>query len=134
MSELSNKAEINIDAAKKLLDSTHFCSSVHCSYYSCVQLMKHIIIHKIGMSEENISLEEKRSPMLGSHGLYINLTLTYLKSNVKRDDWKLFNDEIVKLKRARRDADYIDVTIDYDSSRFSYARAVDINKVLRKVA
>jgi hypothetical protein len=97
--------------------------------------MKHIIIHKLGMSEEDIGIEEKKNIRLGSHGLYINLTLAYLKSNgVKRDDWKLFNDEIVKLKRARKDADYIDMVIDYDLTRHSYTRAVDINKVLRKVA
>ncbi len=38
-------------AAQELNKLTYYCSSVHCSYYSCIQLMKHVIEHKLGYDD-----------------------------------------------------------------------------------
>ena len=66
MSNLQNKAEINIDSAKILHDRGNYPSVAHCSYYACYQLIKHIWLHKLGKSENELEAlcKEKKEKAL----------------------------------------------------------------------
>lgn len=92
------------------------------------------------MTEEEIEQEfkeyNKNNPYhrIGTHEFYINKTLTYMRDKLNREDNKLFNNEIVNLKKERVKSDYYDIMIDYDCSRKSLNKAKEIIKILKKVA
>ncbi|MDY0280344.1 MAG: hypothetical protein RBR35_07270 [Salinivirgaceae bacterium] len=56
MSYLRQKSEFNLDAAKLLQSNSLFAPSVHCSYYSCLQLLKATIIEFFGVSYEELDI------------------------------------------------------------------------------
>lgn len=85
MSYLKNKSEINYAAAVLLQKQSLYPSVIHCAYYSCFQLMKHLLITNLGKSESDIS-NEVRNTSDGSHEVMINNILNHLKSQNK--DWK----------------------------------------------
>ena len=109
MSQLKNKSELNRAAADFLQKQNYFPSVIHCTYYSCVQLMKHILIFTLGKTEAEIS-HEIRNSNSGSHEVMINNINDHLKNNNK--DWKTFNTNINQLKRLRVIADYENTQID----------------------
>ncbi len=53
MSILKSKSDINLMAAELLHKNSLYPSVVHCSYYSCFQLMKHLWLGKMGKTEGN---------------------------------------------------------------------------------
>ncbi len=136
MSQLLNKSQINFAAAHELQKKSYYCSSVHCSYYSCIQLMMHIIYNKIGYDQKKLSdtFQNYRASNTnakgGLHEFYINLVVAHL--NTHRLDAKTFNKEIFKLKKTRTDADYFDIVIGPDECRFSLQKAEEINKIIQK--
>ena len=72
MSFLKNKSEINFEAAKLLHQNYLFPAVVHCSYYSCIQLMKHIYLFKIKKTEDNLRQEIRKSRDKSSHNTLID--------------------------------------------------------------
>jgi hypothetical protein len=109
MSHLTNKSDINRAAADLLQTNYYYPSVIHCSYYSCIQLMKHIFLFILNKSEVDLE-SEGRTTGTGSHEVLINSINTHLKTNNK--DWKTFNTNINQLKRLRVAADYQDIEID----------------------
>jgi hypothetical protein len=109
ISQLSNKSEINKAAAELLQDKSYYPSVVHCAYYSCIQLMKHILLFTLNKTEAEIANEVRNSGE-GSHEIMINNINGHLRSNNK--DWKTFNSSINQLKRLRVNADYENIQID----------------------
>ena len=109
MSHLKNKSELSKAAADLLQRNSFYPSVIHCAYYSCIQLMKHILIATLGKTEAEIAAEVRSSPK-GSHEIMINNINKHLKSNSK--DWRTFNSKITQLKRLRVDADYGNIQID----------------------
>jgi hypothetical protein len=111
MSYLKSKSELNRAAAAQLYKSGQHPSAVHCAYYSCVQLMKHIIIHKFGKSEEDIDREcqlldvNGKRKYGGTHEYLINVLLSRFISLGKNPT--NFNN-VVQLKKLRVKSDYWD--------------------------
>lgn len=133
MSALTEKSEINRDAAQKLYDIQYYCSTVHCAYYSCVQLMMHILLYELGYTEATLTTAISNDTR-GSHEFYINAVTKHLiAKNTNRDERKLFGEEIVNLKKLRTKADYHDEKIGEAQGRHSVTKATDIYKILRKV-
>jgi hypothetical protein len=128
-SNLKNKSGLNRAAADVLLKSNYYPSVIHCSYYSCVQLMKHNLIFIIGKTESQL-IEEQRKSNEGSHEVLINNTIIYLKSNNK--DWKTFNTNINQLKKLRIESDYSNINIDSDKGRKSLLLTDSVLKILNK--
>ena len=128
MSHLKNKSEINSMAAILLQKQSLYPSVVHSAYYSCVQLMKHILIFTLGKTEAEISSEVRNSNS-GSHEVMINNINDHLKSNNK--DWKTFNTNINQLKRLRVIADYENTQIDFGKSNDSIHLSDIVLKHLR---
>ena len=109
MSYLKNKSEINRLAADLLQKQSFYPSVIHCAYYSCIQLMKHLMLNKLGKTEIDI-VNEVRNSTNGTHEVMINSIIMYLKLSNK--DWKTFNTNINQLKRLRVSADYENIEID----------------------
>lgn len=112
MSELLKKSEENQQAALYLFSKQGwYASSVHCAYYSCIQLMIHALLTVGGKSEKEI---EDKTQSGGSHIYYITETRRLIEqknySAVKR-----FN-TIKDLASYRIKSDYKNVEITYDIS------------------
>ncbi|MEI6816028.1 MAG: hypothetical protein WCL14_05415 [Bacteroidota bacterium] len=108
MSAILNKSESNSKAALSLKQGAFYASSIHCSYYSCIQLMLHIMLYKFKLTQDEIdsNADEKGE---GSHVYLINFFTTEIdKVNANSRN---FNTNITTLKRARRKADYKDLEI-----------------------
>ena len=119
MAFLRAKSELNRAAADSLYKSGQHPSAVHCAYYSCVQLMKHIMIHQIGKSEQDIDNEYRQIGVDGKrkfggiHEYLINVLYGVLIS--KDVDATTFNSNVLQLKKLRGKSDYSD-TFQVDSS------------------
>jgi uncharacterized protein (UPF0332 family) len=131
MGHLKNKSEINLTAAELLHKNNLYPSVVHCAYYSCVQLMRHIWTNKMGKTFDELSVLTKNSKE-GSHELLINKVKTFLRSESLDD--RAFNNSILQLKKLRVKADYedeqIDSTISHNSISLSNATIKILNKTL----
>src|ERR1700733_12573272 len=107
MSELKNKSDINKLAAELLLKSTYYVSSVHSSYYMCIQLMLYIIFHKKKIkTKADFNLEVKNRSHGGSHGHAIYIIGLELANAHKMDAYKNFQNLVPKLKEYREKSDY----------------------------
>ena len=102
MSNLSNKSEINIDAAKLLNDKNLYPAVAHCAYYACYQKIKHIWLHKQGKTELELETLGKSKPRMGSHEVLINEIGTFIKNSGSKnniEDSRVYNNNILQLKR-----------------------------------
>lgn len=135
MAYLIGKSNLNKAAADELYKSGHHPSVVHCAYYSCVQLMKHIIIHKIGKSEKQIEQDLRQTDQSGRkmnggvHEYLINILYTNIKS--QNMDGTVFNTNITQLKKLRGHADYsdafnVDSTVSHKSITLANAVIKDL--------
>src|SRR5690606_28722094 len=103
MGHLKNKSEINLVAAELLNKQYLYPAVVHCAYYSCLQLMRHIWINQMGKSLQELGVLTRNSRD-GSHEVLINQIKMFLKS-LSLDD-RSFNNSITQLKKLRIKADY----------------------------
>lgn len=108
MSSLRNKSEINITAAEHLDGESIYPPVAHCAYYSCYQFMKHIWLHSMNKTDNDLGLLTKNTKE-GSHEILINQIIKYL--NTKNQDTRSFRTEIVSLKKLRHKSDYDNVEI-----------------------
>ena len=108
MSSLRNKSEINIGAAEHLDKKGVYPPVAHCAYYSCYQFMKHIWLHSMNKTDNDLELLTKNTKE-GSHEILINQIIKYL--NTKNQDTRTFRTEIVSLKKLRHKSDYDNVEI-----------------------
>jgi len=129
-SHLTNKSGILKDAEKILNDKCLYAAVPHCSYYSCLQLMKHIWIHTLGNTE--VELESQCSiAKTGSHKVLINNIGSYIKEK-NTEDFRKFNPKISQLKRLRIDSDYKDILCDSSMSAKSMHLSNEIIPILKK--
>jgi len=130
MGHLKNKSEINLVAAELLNKQYLYPAVVHCAYYSCLQLMRHIWINQMGKSLQELGVLTRNSRD-GSHEVLINQIKMFLKS-LSLDD-RSFNNSITQLKKLRIKADYDDVSIDSSISSNSISLSKSTQTILKKV-
>ena len=133
MSFLIDKSEQNIKSADLLIINKHFASSVHCSYYCCIQLMLHILRTDFNKTEEEIDIESKKGSKdeSGFHNWLQNIILRefFIRDfNLGRD----FNNYIGSLKGARIKADYKNIYIEQRHAALALQHAKEINKILKE--
>ena len=124
MSILKQKSVFNSDAADLLQNKNLFAPSVHCSYYSCLQLLKVVICKFIGLSYEDIDKEINNGD---SHRYLISKVADTIYLNSKPEHTK-FSRNIKDLKKFRIDSDYNDIEITSDKSQ----NAIKIAKEIRE--
>ena len=112
-----------------LIQKSHSNTSVHCSYYACLQVFKHILIHKLGKSEASLKAEnELKIKKLGSHELVLDTVLENLRLNDK-SLYTSLRSWIYDLRNFRVTADYADEPIVEDKGKEAYelAAKIDLN-------
>lgn len=101
MSLIKYKSEENLEAAKLLNDNKKFTSSVHCSYYAVLQIMKYALNEKC-----HISYEKQNEPKDKDSHIYIRDEILYqLRSIQTKESIKRSFDAA---KALRRKADYLE--------------------------
>lgn len=125
MSKLRQKSDINIAAAKLLLDKTYYASSVHCSYYSCFQLLKYTIMDFFGIDyvtlSSNISTSEQNT-----HQYIINFISNKLTEYAGSNDSRDFKRKIKDLKQYRFESDYENIDVTFDKGNVALTKAMEI--------
>lgn len=134
MSCLKNKSEINISSAELLYNNNLYASSVHCAYYSCIQLMKYVICHQIGIDykqqqTEISQLKKQKAKRVGSHNYMID-KIEEIMRGVDKKEAALFVELIEDLKDFREESDYGNIEILSPQSSLSISKAQDIRKQL----
>lgn len=135
MSNLSNKSEINVDAAKLLNDKNLYSAVAHCAYYACYQKLKHIWLYQLHKTEQELENLGRTNTRMGSHEILINEIGTFIKDSGSKnfiDDFRVYNSNILQLKRLRTKADYEDTVFDYSNSSKSISLSNVIIPVLNK--
>jgi len=123
---LEDKSKENIKAAKVLIENEYYSPSIHCAYYSNIQLMKYILIFEYDMSEESIRNEQKKSKEgFSFHYWIINKFRKLLDTNKRREF-----DTIQYLKKERVRADYKNENISEENSKKALSLAKEINILL----
>lgn len=133
MSNLRQKSDFNIEAAKVLLkqDQTLFAPSVHCSYYSCFQLLKYTIKDFFEVDYDtqalNISTTQQKT-----HQYVINYIANKLKSLSSVVDSRDFKRKINDLKQFRVDSDYENIQVNSDKGNEALNKANEIRSYIIK--
>lgn len=115
MPELLKKSIQNFSAASLLIENELYASSVHCSYYSCLQKLKNVISRAYNIEYDELENERRRlnrkniSRNLATHEFLIDRKLMDLIRR-ERKDHRLIN-EINDIKLYRTTSDYDNVAI-----------------------
>ena len=133
MSNWKLKSESNIKGAELLIRNSLYSSSVHCSYYSNVQLMLHILFTDFNKSEDEIESESKQGSIdeKGYHN-WLKNTITrelFMKdAMIVRD----FNNFFGQLKALRVKADYKNSIINKNKASDAVGFSKSINEILKE--
>lgn len=123
MTVYQEKSLQSIDSANKLKSDSLYGSSVHCAYYSCVQLSKHVLVNVLSKTDE---IERNR----GSFHRFFIETIRQELSNKNRFRSLDFQKKIANLKALREQADYTDEHITSDRSKQAIEDALFVNNIL----
>jgi len=133
MTYFKAKSESNLKSAGILISNNHHASSVHCSYYSCVQLILHIFINDFKKTEDQINQESQ----LGSKNE--NGYHNWIRNQILREfftrDYNAgtdFNKFIGNLMNARVKADYKNISIEAKHSKQALSYANTIIELLKE--
>ena len=129
MRHLKNKSELNLGAAELLHQYSYYSSVIHCAYYSCIQLMKHTWLNSMGKSDNDLR-NLNNSSSQGSHEVLINQIKIFIQS--KSQNGRVFNRDILQLKRLRVNADYDEILIDSKKSNESLILSKSSLNILKK--
>ncbi len=135
MSELKEKSKFNIQAAELLQENNLFAPSVHCSYYSCLQLMKVVINEFLGISFEELERNIKNAQetqKLNTHTYIIKTISDNIRYGSKENQGE-FDRRIKDLKHCRISSDYENVQITTFESDKALIIAKEIRKQLKEI-
>lgn len=125
---LLKKSEQNIEAAELLISNKFYASSVHCSYYSCLQLMTYIVLTEDVMTESQLEKSKR------SHEDLITITYDFLRE--RTDDFyesRQIKNKISDAKGSRKRADYQNSEIDLVMSEKVFKEMKEVNAKLVKI-
>lgn len=130
MPNIKSKSTENYRAAIILSQDSckMYSASIHCAYYSCFLLVKHILCHRCYISYAN-----QNNQNVGSHLHIIGLILNDLSVKGEDDAYDLFDTNMSELKRLRMIADYENSLISPEESREAVVIADDTLKTLKNV-
>jgi hypothetical protein len=138
MSHLQSKSNDLVKAAALLHNEKLFPAVAHCSYYCCVQQMKHILLHSLHKTERDLmekrikhNRQVRKGAELGAHEFLINEIGILIEAKNSADSRTFFND-IGKLKKLRVSADYLDSKFDEKQSHESLRISNKIVPILQK--
>ena len=131
MSKIRQKSEFNITAAEHLLSESLYAPSIHCSYYSCYQLLKYTISYFFGIDydtqAQNIVLS---NPKQNSHQYVINFVVKELITLAGNDKSREFKRTLKDLKQYRTESDYENVEVDSVKGQNAFEKAKEIRSYI----
>ena len=130
MGKLKEKSEFNIAAAELLIENNYYAPSVHCSYYSCFQLLKYVINNFFGIDYDTLSSKIAMSDK-HTHTYVINYIGDEIDNMAGTIDSRWFLRTIKDLKQFREESDYDNIEINIDRGQLAYEKAIEIRKYLK---
>lgn len=125
-----------MEAASILIDNNCYAPSVHCSYYSVFQLIKHkfVRLKEISYAElSNNTISDKRN----THKYLIDEFCLHLQSDsVKKMsifDVRTLKREIEDLKQFRTESDYDNIEVNYETSNKALSLSNSILKRIKNI-
>ncbi|MDH5604248.1 MAG: hypothetical protein OEY51_09920, partial [Cyclobacteriaceae bacterium] len=116
----------------KLVNSPnyHYCSSVHCAYYSCYLQLYHIIFVILTTGKNDFNLKKKQWFNSNKGGIH-NFSIMFVYDNIDNVPIKSnFKNKIYELKKLRVQSDYENVSIGFEVSKAAITLANEITKLL----
>lgn len=134
MSYLKEKSNFNLDAADYLHTKNLYAPSVHCSYYSCLQILKVTINEFLEISYKDLELEikEAKKQHYNTHAYIIKKIGDEIR-NFSSEEHTMFNRNIKDLKKFREKSDYEDVQITTDESIKAFNLAKDLKQQIKNI-
>lgn len=133
MSFLKNKSEFNLEGAHILIENNCYAPSVHCSYYSVFQLIKHKFIKYKSITYSQLS-QRIGSDKRNTHKYLIDEFCLHLQNNSSK---KINAFEIRSLKRNIEDLKQFRIESDYDNIEIGYERSnkalILSNSILKRI-
>lgn len=132
---LKNKSILNLDAAEVLIKSPnyHHCASVHCSYFSCLQVLKYILLTILNEKEEEIYTKRNAGIYkLGEHEYFIQRIHEQFLQGKDYQNASVFKNKIIELKSIRVVSDYKNDSIEIDKSDYALSLAKEILTLLKR--
>lgn len=112
---MKEKSNTNEEAALLLKDNGQLCSSIHCSYYSIVQTLIHLLLHHYDLTNEEIK-ERHFSQNKGIHW-YLKKFFSEEIDIVSRLKGRDFRSFLGQLNALRVKSDYHDLPITIDETQ-----------------
>lgn len=129
MSKLKEKSKFNIDAAEFLLKKQLYAPSVHCSYYSCFQLLKYTIKDFCGIDYDTQAANILKSKQ-NTHQYVINYVTSELEKFVEFEKIRKFKKTLKDLKQFRIESDYENIEVNIDKGESALNKAKEIRSYL----
>ena len=132
MSILLDKSKGSTAAALLLRDQSLYASSVHCAYYSCIQLVSHILINDYGVDGMK-AYRERKNPNEGSHEALIHRFIKELLTDYPGEGRRArdIRNDVFQLKEKRTDADYKEIEITKPINQVVIDKAAKINQLIK---
>ena len=129
MKILLDKSKYSLQASEFLKKEELFASSVHCAYYSCIQLMRHILFNFLNKDENDFDNSQSNNKA-GSHQNLLNTIIyNFYSKNIYANSFK--NDFRV-IKELRKKADYKQIVILEKDCKDALNLALKINNTLHQ--
>jgi len=125
------KSNQNLLSARHLIKKKIYCSSVHCSFYSCLQTMFHFLFTKKKISLHEFIAKGKHNG-ISSHIQAFKLIGNEI-ANCDFRDYKWFQKQYPELKRLREKADYSDEFIVQEEVHDAFNKANSIISLVNKI-
>ncbi len=120
-------------SAEFLIKSSSYSSSVHCAYYSNIQLMLHILLNDLKLTETEIETKSKQGSK--DEGGFHNWLKTIITRELSTRDFMLvrdFNNFFGQLKSLRIKADYKNMLILEPKAKNGLDLSKSITKLLEE--
>jgi hypothetical protein len=130
MSNLKQKSAFNYIAAELLIKESLYAPSVHCSYYACFQLLKHIINDFFGVDYAS-QAQQISSSGLQTHQYVVNFITKELKQLAGIEESRKFKRTINDLKQFRVESDYQDIEVGSVKGIEAFSKAKEIMTYLK---
>lgn len=129
--DLRQKSADTLNAAQILITRGYPNPSIHCSYYSCLQLSKFFLLEIAKVEESDLAPErDDQGIYRNSHDVIIRKVKQWLKDHQKDN---VEYGHITHLKQKRVEADYTTKLIDQPLSQTCYEKAAKVTKYLNGV-
>jgi hypothetical protein len=129
ISILKSKSRLNKEAGLLLFSNEYYDSSVHCYYYSCLQLSIFILITKFNLTYQSLK-QEAQAKGENSNNYYINkLVHCITDAEISRK----YDNTMHSLKNLRKQADYKPIKTEPSTCATAKVFLTEIEELLNQI-